>query len=121
VQRGTKIFVVAWSFECSSFEGNGTTDAELRSCALAVDSGITLVSVSVDGIAVPVSRVQTDLLGIHLPKDNIFGVSGTGRNGLSVGDGWVTLLDALPRGTHTIVIHHEGSGLPPVTTKIVVV
>ena len=33
VKPGTKIFVAASSFECSTFEGNGTTDAELRACA----------------------------------------------------------------------------------------
>ena len=33
VKPGTKIFVAASSVECSTFEGNGTTDAELRTCA----------------------------------------------------------------------------------------
>jgi hypothetical protein len=33
VKPGTKIFVAASSVECSTFEGNGTTEAELRACA----------------------------------------------------------------------------------------
>ncbi len=33
VKPGTKIFVAATSVECSTFEGNGTTEAELRTCA----------------------------------------------------------------------------------------
>jgi hypothetical protein len=33
VKPGTKILVAASSVECSMFEGNGTTEAELRACA----------------------------------------------------------------------------------------
>ena len=33
VKPGTKIFVAASAVECSTFEGNGTTEAELRTCA----------------------------------------------------------------------------------------
>ena len=32
VKPGTKLFVAGYSLECSSFEGNGTEDAELRQC-----------------------------------------------------------------------------------------
>ena len=120
VERGTKLFVAAWTTECSTFEGNGTTDAELRACALAADAGITLATVTVDGQPVPVTKVQTGLLRVHLPKDNIFGLSGADRNGLSVADGWVVLLDALAPGTHTIQIHVEGTVTSNVTTTIIV-
>jgi len=100
-QTGTKLFVAAWSTECSTFEGNGRTDAELRACALAADAGITLATVTVDGQPVPVTKVQTGLLRIHLPKDNIFGLSGADRNGVSVADGWVVLIHPLaPRHAH---------------------
>lgn len=30
VNAGTRIFIAAWTTECSTFEGNGTTEAELR-------------------------------------------------------------------------------------------
>jgi hypothetical protein len=121
VERGTKIFVTAWSTECSTFEGNGTTDAELRACASAADAGITTHTVAVDGQPVPVSEVETELLKIHLPKDNIFGLTGGDRRGLSVAHGWVTLLDPLPPGTHTIDIHIAGSVNSDTTTTIIVV
>jgi hypothetical protein len=109
VEHGTKIFVTAWSTECSTFEGNGTTEAELRDCALAADQGITTHTVAVDGQSVPLSEVETELLKIRLPKDNIFGLTGGDRSGLSVAHGWVTLLDPLPPGTHTIEIHIAGT------------
>jgi hypothetical protein len=120
VKRGTKIFVAAWTTECSTFEGNGTTEAELRACALAADAGITLVTVTVDGQPVPVTEVETGLLSIHLPGNNIFGLKGAARNGLSVGHGWVVLLDPLAAGRHEIVIHVEGTVNSDITTEIFV-
>jgi hypothetical protein len=120
VKRGTKIFVVVWSTECSTFEGNGTTEAQLRACAEAADQGITTHTIKVDGQSVPVSEVETGLLKIHLPKDNIFGLTGGARNGLSVAHGFVTLLDPLTPGTHTIDIKVEGTVNSEITTTIVV-
>ena len=118
VKPGTKIFVTASSVECSTFEGNGTTDAELRACAEAGDA--TTASVTVDGHSVPVTEVETRLMNIVLPADNLFGLS-TGTTGLSVGHGWVAHLNPLTPGTHTIV----GSGKLSsdefsFTTKIIV-
>jgi hypothetical protein len=121
VERGTKIFVTVWSTECSTFEGNGPTEDALRACARAADAGITEHTVTVDGQPVPVGEAETDLLRIHLPKDNIFGLAaGPVSNGLSVGHGWAALLDALPPGTHTIHIHVGGTLTSDVTTTIVV-
>jgi hypothetical protein len=120
VKRRTKIFVAGWTTECSTFEGNGTTEAELRGCALAADAGITLVTVTLDGQPVSVTEVETGLLRIHLPKDNIFGLKGADRKGLSVAHGWVVLLDPLAPGTHTIKIHTEGTVNSDITTTIIV-
>jgi len=64
--------------------------------------------------------VETGLLSIHLPKDNIFGVTGPDRRGLSVGHGWATLLDPLPPGTHEIDLHVAGSITFDITTTIIV-
>jgi len=112
VTRGTRIFVAAQSNECSSFPGDhassGTTEAELRACAIAMDAGFTLVTLTVDGQPVALTKVQTGRLSIHLPQDNIFGVKGADRTGLSVADGWVALLDPLAPGTHAIEIVVKG-------------
>ena len=87
VKPGTKIFVAASSVECSTFEGNGTTEDELRACARQNDVQVA-PTVTVDGKSVPVAEVETPLLNIVLPADNIFGQP-AGTQGLSVGHGWV--------------------------------
>ena len=107
VKRGTKIFVAGSTFECSSFIpadhlGFGTTEAELRKCARQNDAQVA-PEVTVDGRPVTLTAVETRLLRIHLPKDNVFGVTGADRRGQSVAHGWVVLLKRLARGTHTIV------------------
>jgi hypothetical protein len=114
VKPGTKIFVVANSVECSTFEGNGTTEAELRMCASETDVQVA-PTVTLDGRSVPIVDVETPLLNIVLPADNIFEQE-AGTPGLSVGHGWVALLHPLPPGTHTIMI--SGSVSPAITTTI---
>jgi hypothetical protein len=104
VTPGTKIFVAASSVECSTFERNGTTEAALRRCARKADVQVA-PTVTVDGKSVRVVEVETRLLKIVLPADNIFVPPlPAGTRGLSVGHGWVTLLHPLTPGTHTIVI-----------------
>jgi hypothetical protein len=116
VKPGTKIFVAASSVECSTFEGHGTTEAELRDCARQTDVQVA-PSVTVDGQSLPVIEVETRLLNIVLPEGNIFGED-AGTTGLSVGHGWVVLLHPLTPGTHTIVI--DGPNRDPITTTIIV-
>jgi hypothetical protein len=113
VKPGTKIFVAASSFECSTFEGNGTTDAALRQCARESDVQVA-PTVTIDGKSVPVAEVETRLLNIVLPPDNIFSLP-PGTQGLSVGHGWVALLHPLRPATHTIVIQ---IGTSTITTTI---
>jgi hypothetical protein len=115
VKPGTKILVAGSSDECSTLEGNGSTEAELRTCAEQNDAQ-TAPSITVDGHAVPVKEVETPLMNIVLPADNIFGLP-AGTTGQSVGHGWIAHLDPLTPGTHTIV----GSGSTfSFTTKIIV-
>jgi hypothetical protein len=116
VKPGTKLFVAGSTFECSTFEGNGTTDTELRTCARESDVQVA-PTVKVDGKSVTLTEVETPLLNIVLPAGNIF-EQPAGTPGLSVGHGWVALLHPLPPGTHTIVI--SGSVSPTITTTIVV-
>jgi hypothetical protein len=119
VKPGTKIFVAASTVECSTLEPPpffGTNEDELRTCSRREDVQ-KAPSVTVDGKSVPVTEVETPLLNITLPADNIFGKD-AGTQGLSVAHGWVTLLHPLTPGTHTIVI--VGSIAGNITTKIIV-
>ena len=119
VKPGTKIFVAAYSNECSTFEEmNLTTDKELPACAEAGDA--TTASVTVDGHSVPVKEVETRLMNIVLPADNLFSPL-PAVDGLSVGAGWVAHLHPLTPGTHTIAGSGElPSGEFSFTTKIIV-
>jgi hypothetical protein len=125
VTPDTPIFVAASTHECSSFPDDhgiasdkvfGTTEPELRLCASYYDVQVA-PTVTVDGNSVPVTQVETQPLSIALPQDNIFGVqSPTERHGLSVAHGWVTLLQPLTLGKHTIVINRNT--FPTITTTI---
>ena len=64
------------------------------------------------------TAVETRLLRIHLPKDNVFGVTGADRTGRSVAHAWVVLLKRLARGTHTIEIEIDAD--TTITTTIIV-
>jgi hypothetical protein len=115
VKPGTKVFVAAWSAECSTLEDPpsfGSNEAELRACARAVNAGVTTTDVVLDGTRVPVTEVTSGLVRLDLPADNIFGVpAGTGPPELpylSVADGWVALLGPLTPGTHTITLDISG-------------
>jgi hypothetical protein len=118
VKPGTNIFVAASSVECSNVEDPpffGEDEPQLRACAKREDVKVAPI-VTVDGKSVPVTEVETPLLNIDLPKDNIFGKP-EGTQGLSVGHGWVTLLHPLTPGTHTIVI--TGAVLPGTFTTTI--
>jgi hypothetical protein len=112
VGAGTKVFIVGFSVECSTFEGNGTTDAELRACARAGDLQAA-PRIAVDGRVIHVAEVETPLLHITLPPDNLFGLP-AGTPGLSVGHGWVALHHPLAPGVHKIEIGDD------VVTEIIV-
>ena len=113
VKAGTKVFMTAWSSECSTVEGPpyfGRNEQELRECARAADEGYTLLTITVDGQPVPVTEVETGLITADLPVDNIFGVDvNSVPTALSVGHGWVALLNPMTPGTHEIVIHVVGT------------
>jgi hypothetical protein len=115
VKPGTRIFVAANSVECSTFEGNGTSDAELRSCARQGDVQSAPL-VTLDGRAVQVGEAETALLEIVLPADNLFALP-AGTEGLSVGHGWVALLHPLTPGSHQVLIT---VGSQTITTTVVV-
>jgi hypothetical protein len=95
--------------ECSSVEGNGTTDAELRACAQGQMDLVTTLGASVDGVPVDLGpngsrfRFQSPLFQITWAPNNGFNVPpGTGA---SVADGFWVLLRPLDAGRHEIDFH----------------
>jgi hypothetical protein len=125
VKAGTRIFIAGWTTECSTFAGDcggpGSNEAQLRAAAEAADAGVT-ATVTINGQPVPLNSVETGLLTIHLPQDNIFAAKGAERNGLSVAHGFVYLTDPLTPGTYIIQGHVVFPDAPVVnyTTTIIV-
>jgi hypothetical protein len=120
VKSGTKIFVAAFTVECSTVEAPpffGGTEAELRACVRALDPAE--VTITVDGKLVPLTVVETRLLRVDLPKGNILGVPEGPAD--AVGRGAVALLQPLPPGTHEIVITVAGSIIGDFTSTTTIV
>lgn len=120
VTRGTTLFEVGSSFECSSFDGDhpnfGTSNAELRRCAEANDAS-SAPGVTLDGVPVKLKSVETPVLRIVLPADNLFALP-AGSTGRSVAHGWVARTHALSVGTH--VIHISNADGSVIDTNITV-
>jgi hypothetical protein len=110
VAPGTRVFVTAESSECSTVEAPpfyGGNETELRACAWAADAGFTTTTVTLDGVLVPVTEVDTALIPLDLPADNILGVPA--QHAFSVAHGWATLLHPLTPGTHTVTLRVIGT------------
>jgi hypothetical protein len=110
VPSGKALFFPILNAECSTFEGNGTTDADLRACAASSMDLATGLACEVDDIPVtdlPSYRVQSpSFTWGPLPADNMllaFGVDApAGTTSPAVGDGIYLMLPPLHPGTHRI-------------------
>jgi len=125
VQHGTKILFSGWTTECSTFEGNGTTEAELRNCARDTDAQIS-PSVTFNSVPIQLSSVETKLLRISLPEDNIIKFFYSDREfdltGLSVAHGYEYLTKPLKSGRLTIVNNVTfGDGSTQQITTVIIV
>ena len=115
VPAGKALFFPILDSECSTFEGNGTTDAELRACAKSFQDLGTGMACEVDGVPIAnlqSHRVQSPLFTFGpLPDGNIFQAFGldapAGTTTPSVSDGVFLMIAALSAGSHTI--HFTGS------------
>ena len=118
VKPGTRMFVAAYSAECSTVEGppfHGDDEDELRECARENVAGFEPVTATLDGRPVALTQVQTALLNFVISPDNVFGLP-AGTTGQSVGDGWVALLPPLTPGSHKIQIFTNGNQLANTNT-----
>lgn len=113
VPPGTALYFPIANAECSTLEGNGTTEAQLRACAKALIDSSSDLSAEIDGHAVadlPGYRVQSPLFSFTLPADNFlefFDVAGAlpGTYFPSVDDGIYLMLAPLSAGSHTLHLH----------------
>jgi hypothetical protein len=101
------VFIGEISAECSTAEAppfHGADPAGLRACVDSLFLGpagiITAHSLVLDGTSVPVTLVQTPLMSVSLPSDNMLGVPA--QHALSVGMGWVALLRPMTPGVHHV-------------------
>ena len=113
VKPGTSVFIGEMSAECSTAEAppfHGDNEAELRACVrndLSGDVGnFNVHTLVVDGRTVPVTVVETPLMTVDLPPDNMLGVPA--QQALSVARGWVALLHPLTPGVHQLAYTFSG-------------
>jgi hypothetical protein len=111
---GKALFFPIIDAECSTAEGNGTTNTALRSCAISMVNHTTSLAADVDGISVKSLanyRVQSPLFKWGpLPNNSVFQDPvhfPAGTTSPSVSDGYFLLLAPLSAGSHTI--HFSGS------------
>jgi hypothetical protein len=122
VDVGTEVFVAALSVECSTVEEPpfyGGNEAELRQCVRELDVLQGDLTVTVDGEPVPLTLVESPLLRLDLPEDDLLGVPA--QQALSVASGSVALLQPLPPGTHEIVTTGTGTLLGDFTNVTTIV
>ncbi len=115
VPAGTALFFPIVNVECSTVEGNGTTEAELRACANSFADLIVDLAAELDGWSLhnlSSYRVESPLFTFGpLPDNNVlefFGVNAPeGTTSPSVSDGVHLLLAPLSVGDHTL--HFTGT------------
>lgn len=121
VPAGKALFFPILNTECSTVEGNGETEQELRDCATFFGSSAahpdSNLECTIDGNVVSDLinyRVESPLFTYGpLPDNNILQALGldvaAGTTSLSVSDGVYVMLAPLSKGTHTV--HFSGSGI----------
>ncbi len=108
VPAGKALSIMPGIWECSAAEGNGSTEAALRSCAKGYMDQVTKDTVTVDGV--PLTnlltryRFETPLFTFRYPAHNVLDVPGPGTS-KSVADAVFVILSPLAAGRHTVELH----------------
>jgi hypothetical protein len=113
IPAGKAILFPVINGECSQPEGNGTTEAELRTCAAGLMDAVDQTSARVDEDDIPLGppakgrfRFVSPPFQITFAPNNGFYPDGSVvGTGLSVADGFYVLLKPLRPGRHTIDWH----------------
>lgn len=115
VPRSKAIFFPMINIECSTLEGNGTTDAQLQACASSVIDQATNLRADLDGTAIPLQpgfKVLSPRFTFTLPPDDILTFIGEGpfhqgQTSPAIGDGQYIMLAPLAPGPHVLHFHGE--------------
>ena len=115
VPKSKALYFPLLNIEASTLEGNGTTEAELRSAAAFYMDLADNLSADVDGNSiqiVPGSRVQSPLFKFTLPRDDILSFIGEGpfvpgTYFPAAGDGYYVMLAPLSSSQHRVHFHGE--------------
>lgn len=111
IPHGKALFFPIINAECSTAEGNGTTEQELSDCATELANAIDTSTLACEIDGRPVANLQTfraksSLFSIgSLPADNVLDLP-AGTTGSAVSDGFFVLVAPLSTGAHDI--HFSG-------------
>jgi hypothetical protein len=103
IPSGQAILFPIINGECSTAEGNGNTEADLRACANSQMDAVTTLQASVDGVVLTdlqTFRAQSPLYQFTAIDGNPFGIPAGTTD--SVADGFWIMLHPLSPGIHTI-------------------
>lgn len=126
---GRALFFPVINTECSTIEGNGSTEQELRACTEALMQVVTDVHAAIDGVPVIPGRHDRKFRAASplfafgpLPDNNVlqsFGVDApAGTISRSAADGFYLMVAPLPPGDHTINFGGTFATTPPFTLDI---
>jgi hypothetical protein len=121
VPVGKALFFPILNAACSTLEGDGETEEELRACATGLINSVSNVAAEIDGV--PIQNLYEDYRAPSplftygpLPENNVLQLFGhdapAGATSLSVADGFYLMLAPLSVGQHTI--HFTGMVGDPV-------
>ncbi len=109
IPHDTALLIPLIDTQCFNFDlfGEPLSEAALAICAKDIIDLVTNVSLTIDGIPIPVSqfRVSSGLVDLSLSDNNIFGLPA--GHGSLVSDGYYVILEPLKVGTHTV--HFTGN------------
>jgi hypothetical protein len=123
IPQGKVLFFPVLNAECSTAEGNGKTEAELRACAQGFIDGARNLTAGVDGVSIKGLkhvkntdfRAESPLFTFAIIKDNILNIPPDTKPSPtpSVADGVYLMLAPLASGQHTIHLHGDAPLSPP--------
>ena len=111
VPAGKAILFPIINAECSTLEGDGSTEPELAGCAKDLMDHVTRTSASIDGTSVKLGKVSdgrfrfvSPLFTLTFAPNNAFGVDPSGTT-QAVADGFWVLVEPLSPGKHKVEFH----------------